>query len=46
MFKVNVLLLLGMSLVCPVFNYIDIELLVTSSSADICLNMPLTINQQ
>lgn len=35
-----------LTLVTNTHSYIDIELAVTTSSADVALNMPLTINDQ
>jgi hypothetical protein len=38
--------LILLTLLTTTLSYIDIELAVTTSSADVSLNMPLTINDQ
>lgn len=38
--------LLVLLCIIPIQTYIDIELAMVASSADVCLNMPITVDSQ
>ena len=42
--KYIITIFISLLLLKEVRNYIDVDLTIATSSADICLNMPLTIN--